>query len=139
LSTLSDQLKYTLAAPRVSNENLANYLTNTSPSQGANYRLEHLDDPVPLVPPTPPYYHPSPGYDILKGNNLTVTASDITINPGIGASTSELDLSLDLSLYAVAHVWYFQNITECYPSGIPIGLPQFSCTLNPLFTCTLVS
>jgi hypothetical protein len=95
---------------------------------GNNYRLEHPNDIVPQVPFNPPYYHPSPGYDIIKPTGQTPTANDITINPGISAS--EIGFKLDTSQIGPAHQWYIQNVTGCYAEDVPaaqqVGIPNLS-------------
>jgi hypothetical protein len=91
-----------------------------------NYRLEHLDDPVPLLLLLDPYYHVSPGYNILAGNNVTVTPAEINIDPGIDASIGTLNLTLDLSFYVDAHLWYFQDISQCHTPDAPIMSLPFS-------------
>jgi len=97
---------------------LATYMTGQpAAGLGNNYRLEHQDDIVPMIPFMPVYFHPSPGYDILKPTYQTPTANDITINPGVYAS--EIGFKLEVNQISPDHDWYFQNLTGCYAQNVP--------------------
>jgi hypothetical protein len=61
---------YTYGSPRVGNVVFANYVTQQT---GANYRVTHLDDPVPRLPPILlNYAHTSPEFWLSDGNATTV-------------------------------------------------------------------
>lgn len=84
-------------------------------------------DPVPLLPPLPIYYHPSPGYDITSATGAPVTVNDIKINPGIASSASGFVLTTNLASYGAAHTWYFGPVTTCFSDAAnpanPISIP----------------
>jgi hypothetical protein len=87
-------------------------------------------DIVPVIPTNPPYYHPSPGYDIIKPTGQTPTANDITINPGISAS--EIGYTYNAAAIGPAHQWYFQNVTGCYVENVPVAQQVGIPTLGPI-------
>lgn len=60
---------YTYGCPRVFNANGSNYVTA---QEGGNYRVTHLDDPVPRLPPMfLGYTHVSPEYWLSNGTSTT--------------------------------------------------------------------
>jgi hypothetical protein len=108
--------KVTFGSPRVGNPALATYITNQN--LGANYRVTHLNDPVPHLPPESfGFRHTSPEYYITSPNNATVTANDITVCNGISNSDCNGSWSL-LDTDVKAHGWYFNGITGCYPGDL---------------------
>ncbi|TID18915.1 Mitochondrial distribution and morphology protein 10 [Venturia nashicola] len=73
---------YTYGSPRVANEDLAVQLTLQAPSLGSNYRVTHLNDAVPQLPPQWfGYKHISPEYYISSGTGKNVSLSSITALP----------------------------------------------------------
>jgi hypothetical protein len=73
--------------------------------EGLNFRVTHLDDPVPRVPPL--FYHVNPEYWITSGNGVPVTPGDIQYLPNGGGDVGGLDGDLG------AHDWYFDSIDNC--------------------------
>jgi hypothetical protein len=102
------------------NPAFANYVIAQDPSQGTNYRVIHLWDPVPSEPSqSSGYAHILPAYYISSGNNVTVTPADITIqttdiDPPSAPTSEDGDN---------AHDWYFNRTPDCYPSPCEICIP----------------
>lgn len=80
---------YTFGSPRVGNEALAKYIS----ASGTNFRVTHLNDPVPRLPPlTLGYRHIEPEYHIFSGDapvgpeNIKVFAGTVNFqgNTGFG-------------------------------------------------------
>jgi hypothetical protein len=88
---------------------LADFITTAS--GGVNYRVTHIDDIVPRLPPDHLEFSQfSPEYWITSANNVTVTIKDITVVVGIdskagNAGTTGFDIP--------AHSWYFGRISSC--------------------------
>ncbi|KAL4892082.1 Alpha/Beta hydrolase protein [Aspergillus ambiguus] len=98
---------YSYGSPRVGNAELAEYIT----SLGSNYRVTHTDDIVPRLPPRAVgYRHPSPEYWITSGNDVAVTASDITVVEGVASSEGNAG---EATPSTSAHGWYFGDIGKC--------------------------
>lgn len=73
---------------------------------GANYRVTHLNDPVPRLPPVSfGYQHVDTEYYISSANNVVVTESDV-----LTCECNEDFVVLDIA----AHAWYFGAISACY-------------------------
>ena len=106
---------YNFGSPRVSSETLASFVMNQG--SGNIYRVTHIDDPVPRLPPTAlGFVHLAPEYYITSGNNVTPTPADITeftnqndLNGNAG--NNPLDWNLD------NHGWYFNKIGACGGGG----------------------
>ncbi|KAI1338980.1 alpha/beta-hydrolase [Xylariaceae sp. FL0016] len=106
---------YTFGSPRVGNEKFVSFVTDQA---GAEYRVTHLDDPVPRLPPIIlNYRHTSPEYWLSDGNATTTdyTAADIKVcdgyaNTACNAGTSGLDTD--------AHTYYFEDISACSEDGL---------------------
>jgi hypothetical protein len=107
---------YTYGSPRVGNRAFVAYVTDQA---GAEYRVTHLDDPVPRLPPVIlNYRHTSPEYWLSDGNATTTdyTASDIDVcvgyaNLACNGGTTGFDTD--------AHSYYFEAISGCSPDGTP--------------------
>ncbi|PWY92235.1 triacylglycerol lipase precursor [Aspergillus heteromorphus CBS 117.55] len=100
---------YTYGCPRVGNYELAEYIT--SQGSGANFRVTHLNDIVPRLPPMLlGYSHPSPEYWITSGTLDAVTADDIEIIEGIDSTAGNAGEATESIL---AHLWYFFSIATC--------------------------
>jgi len=115
---------YTYGSPRVLNKKLADWMAvQSSEYFGLNYRLTHLNDPIPQVPPTWfGYQHLGPEYYIDTGNAEPVAASNISVlaggeNPEGNAQWFLMDTE--------AHIWYLSRISACY-DGPPIDWSWFS-------------
>lgn len=110
---------YTFGSPRVGNQGFVDLVQG---QEGTNYRVTHLDDPVPRVPPSwdvmGAYRHLSPEYWLTVGNETVVSPSAVTVsnfkvceganNDACNAGTDGMDID--------AHRWYFRNISSCSPS-----------------------
>lgn len=103
---------YTYGSPRVGNTAFANFVTAQA---GGTYRITHLDDAVPRLPPILlGFHHTSPEYWLYTGNATTVdyTISDMKICEGISNTTCNAGQStLDFS----AHSYYFEHTSACEP------------------------
>ena len=106
---------YTFGQPRIGGPDVSNYITNQD--KGSNFRTTHYDDPVPRLPPLIlGFVHISPEYYISTGNEIPVTANDITELTGsvnFLGNTGNLGSVTDLT----AHGWYFNNISACDTSN----------------------
>jgi pimeloyl-ACP methyl ester carboxylesterase len=108
---------YTFASPRVGNQEFVEYVSN---QPGTHYRVTHLDDIVPRVPPIfLNYRHTSPEYWIDMGiaNTTDIVASGVEYcegysNVACNGGTTGLDIT--------AHNYYFLWIDGCGPSGISL-------------------
>ncbi|RFU77168.1 lipase [Trichoderma arundinaceum] len=104
---------YTYGSPRVGNDVFANFVTS---QPGGEFRVTHVDDPVPRLPPIIfEYRHVSPEYWLSTGSDTTIDYSvgDIEVCTGIAnvdcnAGTSGLDIT--------AHSNYLEVIGGCAPS-----------------------
>lgn len=101
---------YTYGSPRVGNDYFANFVTAQT---GAEYRVTHLDDPVPRLPPIIfGYRHTSPEYWLSTGDADTTSyaIADIEVCEGIAnINCNAGTLGLDIE----AHLIYFQDISAC--------------------------
>ncbi|KAF2196636.1 alpha/beta-hydrolase [Delitschia confertaspora ATCC 74209] len=104
---------YTYGAPKVGLAGISNFLSDAS--KGASYRVTHLNDPVPRLPPALlGYRHVSPEYYIATGNDVLPSANDVTKYEGINNQLgNEKDTEFDTS----AHTWYFGPISSCGEGG----------------------
>ncbi|KAI1480206.1 hypothetical protein K445DRAFT_319885 [Daldinia sp. EC12] len=106
---------YTYGSPRVGNQAFVDFVTA---QPGGEYRVTHLDDPVPRLPPiAADYRHTSPEYWLANdGSNSTIyAASDIKVcdgfaNTDCNGGTDGLDVD--------AHLSYFGHISGCGPDGL---------------------
>lgn len=101
---------YTYGSPRVGNDYFANFVSGQA---GGEYRVTHIDDPVPRLPPILfGYRHTSVEYWLSTGTATTVnySLSDIKVCEGIAntncnAGTSGFDTD--------AHGYYLENMGVC--------------------------
>ncbi|KAF8245824.1 alpha/beta-hydrolase, partial [Wilcoxina mikolae CBS 423.85] len=102
---------YTYGSPRIGNDKLCSFISN----QGGNYRVTHMDDPVPRLPlMLMGYQHVSPEYHITNDGGR---ASDINIVPGgINFAGNTADNGL-VSMDIAAHLRYLikAGIADCAP------------------------
>jgi hypothetical protein len=78
---------YTYGSPRVGNTAFATFVTDQAPELGRNYRMTHVNDPVPQLPPTwIGYEHTSPEYWLANGTDTTddYSAGDVVLCEGVG-------------------------------------------------------
>ncbi|KAK7954028.1 lipase [Apiospora saccharicola] len=107
---------YTYGSPRVGNRAFVDFVTKQA---GFEYRVTHLADPVPRLPPIfANYRHTSPEYWLSTGdaNTINYTAADIKVCDGyanIQCNAGQLGLDID------AHGNYFEKIATCGPDGTP--------------------
>ncbi|WYZ38561.1 hypothetical protein EsH8_III_000475 [Colletotrichum jinshuiense] len=105
---------YTYGSPRVGNDAFTKFVTDQA---GAEYRVTHVDDPVPRLPPILfGYRHTSPEYWLSTGNATTVdyTVADIKICEG-DASTKCNGGTFGLNVDA--HKYYLQRTGDCGTDG----------------------
>ncbi|OCK81543.1 alpha/beta-hydrolase [Lepidopterella palustris CBS 459.81] len=112
-----DVALYTFGSPRIGTSTISDFITAQSPS---NYRVTHLNDPVPRLPPMAlGWRHVSPEYFISSANGVAVTENDVA--EFVGDSETLGNAGQD-SVDVNAHRWYFGNMTACYPHGDGIEL-----------------
>jgi len=104
-------------SPRLGNAALAQFITD---QEGAEYRVTHLDDPVPRLPPIIfNYAHTSPEYWLSDGNAFTTdySVNDVKECDGVKAlGCNALTLGLDI----IAHLYYLSPISGCSPIEIAL-------------------
>ncbi|KAK3078957.1 hypothetical protein LTS18_006106, partial [Coniosporium uncinatum] len=106
---------YTYGSPRIGSSTISEYISN---QPGGNYRVTHYNDVVPRLPPSfLNYAHISPEYYISSKNNKPVTANDIMVYSGIDEDDGNGKFLLtDVN----AHMWYFNDISECNQKGLEL-------------------
>ena len=100
---------YTYGAPKVGLRGIAEYISQTN--MGSNFRVTHVNDPVPRMPPLlAGYQHVSPEYYITSGNDVKPTVNDIAVYSGItNTQGNEKDLGFDVA----SHTHYFGHTSGC--------------------------
>lgn len=116
---------YTYGSPRVGNEALARYVTRQKP--GGNFRVTHLADAVPRLPPTQlGFRHTSPEYWLGDGSPRTVNydPEDVVVCRGYynascnsGAPWWQVDLT--------SHLYYLVAISHCGSTSPRLELGGF--------------
>ncbi|KAL1876894.1 hypothetical protein VTK73DRAFT_9047 [Phialemonium thermophilum] len=107
---------YTYGSPRVGNAAFATFVASqnsTGSIRGAGYRVTHLADPVPRLPPLCfGFQHLSPEYWLATGTATTTDydVADVVVCDGpacrsCNAGTDGLDV--------MAHMFYFESISGC--------------------------
>ncbi|KAI8258457.1 Lipase [Colletotrichum sp. SAR11_239] len=105
---------YTYGSPRVGNAAFTDFVTVQA---GAEYRVTHVDDPVPRLPPIfLGYRHTSPEYWLSTGSTTTVnyTIGDVKICEG-DANTKCNGGTFGLNIDA--HGYYFSKTGACNTDG----------------------
>jgi predicted lipase len=101
---------YTYGSPRVGNDDFVNFVDGQS---GSEYRVTHVDDPIPRLPGSLlGYRHTNVEYWLATGGDTTTSyaATDIDVCTGIknlDCNGGETGLSL------TPHSYYFQDIGAC--------------------------
>ncbi|KAI8959102.1 alpha/beta-hydrolase [Daldinia sp. FL1419] len=106
---------YTYGSPRVGNQAFVDFVTA---QPGGEFRVTHLDDPVPRLPPIAvDYRHTSPEYWLSdqSGNTTVYAASDVKVCEGF-ANTDCNGGTHGLDIFA--HLNYLGHISGCGPDGI---------------------
>lgn len=101
---------YTFGSPRVGNDVFADFVTAQA---GAEYRVTHLDDPVPNLPPMfVGYRHTSPEYWLSDGNATTTDydVSDIKVCEGNANATCNAGQG---GFDTEAHNYYLEYTAGC--------------------------
>ncbi|KAK1539258.1 lipase [Colletotrichum costaricense] len=108
---------YTYGSPRVGNAAFTNFVTAQA---GAEYRVTHVDDPVPRLPPILfGYRHTSPEYWLSTGNATTVDYAVADIKVCEGAANTKCNggtFGLDVD----AHLYYLRRTGACSTDGFGI-------------------
>jgi predicted lipase len=112
---------YTYGSPRVGNAAFANYASSTS--HGSIYRITHLNDPVPQLPPggslawLTNYYHTTPEYWLSDGSYDTVDYNCGNIQVCTGINPLECAESIALwETNILSHAFYLCSISSCDPT-----------------------
>lgn len=102
---------YTFGSPRVGNDVFTDFVTDQT---GAEYRVTHLDDPIPRLPPIIfDYRHTSPEYWLSTGGSETVEFAIGDILVCVGDANTDCNAGTDIGLDVEAHLHYFQEISGC--------------------------
>lgn len=87
-------------------------MTLQAPALGSNYRVTHLNDAVPQVPPQWfGYKHISPEYYISSDTGKNVSVSNITALPDFESHFGNYQWN---RMSINAHGWYFNPVSACY-------------------------
>ena len=107
---------YTYGAPRIASPTLSDFI---SKQPGGNYRITHLNDPVPRLPPISfNFVHISPEYYIDQKNDRTVAAGDVSVLQGnVNYNGNTAWILTDV----FAHAWYFNDIAKCFKNRLLEG------------------
>ncbi|KAL3426436.1 lipase [Phlyctema vagabunda] len=101
---------YTFGSPRVGNDVFANFVTAQA---GKEFRVTHLDDPVPRLPPILfGYRHTSPEYWLSTGTATTVDYSLAQIKVCEGTANVECNAGQG-GFDTTAHGYYLGHISAC--------------------------
>jgi hypothetical protein len=110
---------YSYGSPRVGNAAFAQFVSDQA---GSEFRVTHVDDPVPRLPPIVfGFRHTSPEYWLSNGdgNKLDYTPEEVQVCEGI--ANIRCNAKPTLTLNTDAHVNYLIPIAACGP---PISLRQ---------------
>lgn len=102
---------YTFGSPRVGNMAFVEFV---SAQEGNEYRMTHLDDPIPRLPGHQfGYYHTNVEYWLSDGTTTTVNynASDVVICTGFYNTTCNGQGII--STNEKAHSYYLRHISVC--------------------------
>lgn len=102
---------YTFGSPRVGNLAFAEFV---SAQAGNEYRMTHLNDPIPRLPGHfVGYYHTDMEYWLSDGEDVTVdyTPSDVVICTG--TYNTSCNSAGIISLDTKAHSFYLGRISAC--------------------------
>ncbi|KAI1367581.1 lipase [Xylaria arbuscula] len=102
-------------SPRVGNVAFANFV---SAQPGVEWRVTHLDDPVPRLPPIVfGYAHTTPEYWLDSGNAFTTdyTVDEIKVCEGVQSLGCN---AVTLGLNIISHLYYLSPISGCSPIEI---------------------
>ncbi|CAG8980583.1 hypothetical protein HYALB_00002581, partial [Hymenoscyphus albidus] len=106
---------YIYGSPRAGNAAFAKFVTAQEPSLGSNYRVTHINDPVPqIIPDWIGYEHVSPEYWLSTGNatTQTYTPSDIVVCEGVGNDGCNTATGI-IPLNTEAHNHYLGSVAAC--------------------------
>jgi len=106
---------YTYGTPRIGNGAFATFVTEQAPALGGNFRMTHVNDPVPQLPPTwIGYQHFAPEYWLANGTATTdnYEAEDVVVCEDIGNGDCNAGTGL-IPIEGDAHDHYLGNIGAC--------------------------
>ncbi|RWA03406.1 hypothetical protein EKO27_g11698, partial [Xylaria grammica] len=96
----------------------AAFATFVSDQAGVEYRVTHLDDPVPRLPPIIlGYAHTTPEYWLSNGDAFKTdyTTADIKVCEGVRALGCN---AVTLGINILSHLYYLSPISGCSPIEI---------------------
>ncbi|KAF2966725.1 hypothetical protein GQX73_g6821 [Xylaria multiplex] len=102
-------------SPRVGNAAFASFVSDQA---GIEYRVTHLDDPVPRLPPIIlNYAHTTPEYWLSNGDAFKTdyTIADIKVCEGVRSLGCN---AVTLGLNILSHLYYLSPISGCSPIEI---------------------
>ncbi len=109
---------YTFGSQRVGNAAFASFVISQSPSLGENFRMRHLNDSVPQLPPSwMDYEHTSPEYWLSDRTDTTddYNSTDVVICTGLGNADCNAGTGL-IPIDGTAHSHYLGGIDLCQGS-----------------------
>lgn len=107
---------FSYGMPRVGNDVFANFVTA---QEGAEYRVTHLADPIPRLPPMIfGYFHTSPEHWLSTGDSETIEYGTGDIQVCEGIANTDCNAGQDVGLDIQAHLHYFLPISAC--GGFPL-------------------
>jgi hypothetical protein len=129
------------AGPRIGNAQYVNFVGAQNPNKGRNFRVTHFNDPVPNEPPQNTsfngfYQHISPAYFIQTSANITPTANNFIIRPGIAdenplSPRGTTPVADYIAAFGQAHGFYINKVSSC-ATGTDASLPDLLQLVAPL-------
>ncbi|PHH85344.1 hypothetical protein CDD83_574 [Cordyceps sp. RAO-2017] len=105
---------YTYGSPRVGNEAFVGLLAR---GRGRCWRVTHLDDPVPRLPPmSVGYRHVSPEYWLARGAPAQDAYGPRDVRVCYGSANAQCNANIDTFSFD-SHLHYFRTIAACAQSA----------------------
>lgn len=102
---------YTFGSPRVGNAAFAEFV---SAQAGNEYRMTHIDDPVPRLPSHDfGYYHTDVEYWLSDGSATTTSYTGDDVDVCTGIYNTSCNSAGTISTDFTAHSYYLRHISVC--------------------------